>query len=423
MRVFLPPLAVAAMLCFVSPQVKAAETQNSFLATPNSTSKSGSHERRLTLDEALAAALERNPGLAAAKHEAAAGDGQVTQAGLMPNPSIDVSVDDTKKATRTTTALLSMPVELGGKRAARVSAAELSRDIARQDVHSARATLRAAVVTAFFDMAVAQEAVRVTEQNVDIASDALRLAERRVAAGKAPPLESGKAGVALANSRIEARAARAKLEDARRNLSVLWGENDPDFGYVTANIDALPTRETLDALRASLAESPFMQSGRIAVRLGEAQVAVEKSKRFPDITLSAGIARDNEAGRDKPQIGISIPLPLIDRNQGNVYAASMQAYKAKDTFRDLEARLTADLMRAVTQFDLALATAKDYRSSVLPGATQAYESARKGFEAGKFGFLEVLDAQRTLSDGNIAYLKVVATAYQARSEIDRLLGH
>ncbi len=86
-----------------------------------------------------------------------------------------------------------------------------------------------------------------------------------------------------------------------------------------------------------------------------------------------------------------------------MYAASMQAYKAKDTFRDLEARLTADLLRAVTQFDLALATAKDYRSSVLPGATQAYESARKGFEAGKFGFLGVLDAQPD-AQANIAYV-------------------
>jgi cobalt-zinc-cadmium efflux system outer membrane protein len=59
---------------------------------------------------------------------------------------------------------------------------------------------------------------------------------------------------------------------------------------------------------------------------------------------------------------------------------------------------------------------------VLPGATQAYEAARKGFEAGKFGFLEVLDAQRTLSDGNIAYLTVLASVYQASADIDRILG-
>ncbi|CAO3877571.1 MULTISPECIES: TolC family protein [Achromobacter] len=422
MRVFLPPLAVAALLFVGAAGAQGTEPSGAFLSNPAPTAPEGAAANRLTLAQAMEAALERNPALAAARHEANAADGQVTQAGLLPNPSLDVSVDDTQKATRTTTTMLSMPVELGGKRAARVAAAQLSRDIARQDEQGARATLRSAVVTAFFNVAVAQEAVRVTQVNVDIAASAQRLAERRVAAGKAPPLESGKAGVALANARIEARAAQAELLEARRSLAVLWGDNDPDFESVTASVGALPEREPLDDLRASLAQSPFMEAGRMAVDLGQAQLEVEKSKRYPDVTLSAGVARDNEAGRNKTQLGISIPLPLIDRNQGNVYTASMQAYKAKDTYRDLQASLTADLLRAVTQFDLAVSAARDYRESVIPGANQAYESARKGFEAGKFGFLEVLDAQRTFSEGNIAYLKVVASAYQAHSDIQRLLG-
>ena len=159
-----------------------------------------------------------------------------------------------------------------------------------------------------------------------------------------------------------------------------------------------------------------------AADLGRAQLEVEKSKRYPDITLSAGVARDNEAGRNKAQLGVSIPLPLFDRNQGNVYAATMQSYKAQDLYRELQASLTAELLQAVTRFDLAVGAARDYRSAVLPGAAQAYDAARKGFEAGKFGFLEVLDAQRTLSDGNIAYLTVLASVYQASADIDRILG-
>ncbi|CAM4258454.1 TolC family protein [Bordetella muralis] len=422
MRLLSPPLAIAALLLVTSTQAKEPAKLDSFLAKAAPIDTVSVDGRLLTLEQALSMALERNPMLAASKYEASAGDGLVTQAGLMPNPSLDIGVDDTQEATRTTTALLNMPIELGGKRAARVTAAELSRDIAKQDVNSARATLRASVIAAFFDLAVAQESVRVADDNVEIAASALRLAERRVAAGKAPPLESSKAGVAMANARIEARAAKENLLNARRNLAVLWGENDPKFDSVEADIDLLPARGTLDALRAELAGSPILQSGRMAVDLGQALIEVEKSKRYPDITVSVGVARDNEVGRNKPQIGISIPLPIIDRNQGNVYAASMQAYKARDTYRDLQARLTADLLKAVSQFDLAVAAARDYRGSVIPGASQAFESASKGFEAGKFGFLDVLDAQRTLSDANIAYLRVVASAYQAHSEIQRILG-
>nr|WP_315845488.1 TolC family protein [uncultured Achromobacter sp.] len=264
--------------------------------------------------------------------------------------------------------------------------------------------------------------MRVARSNTDIANSALRLAERRVAAGKAPPLESSKAQVELANARIEARAADAALEAARRKLGLLWGNAQPDFDRVDGKLDALPQRGSLDDLSAALSDAPLMQGGRLAVDLGRAQLEVEKSKRYPDITLSAGVARDNEAGRNKAQVGVSIPLPLFDRNQGNVYAATMQAYKAQDTYRELAARLTGDLLQAVSQFDLAVGAAREYRGAVLPGAAQAYDAARKGFEAGKFGFLEVLDAQRTLSQGNIAYLTALASAYQASAEIDRILG-
>ena len=153
--------------------------------------------RTLTLEQALANAYERSPLLSAARNEAAASEGQVTQAGAIPNPSIDVGIDDNRRTTRTTSTMLSMPVELGGKRAARVQAAGLARDIAQRDLSSARADLRAGVIAAFFDVAVAQETVRVSQGTIEIAENALRLADRRVAAGKAPPLESSKARVQL----------------------------------------------------------------------------------------------------------------------------------------------------------------------------------------------------------------------------------
>lgn len=410
------PLVVAAAF-FLSP----AWSQPGPAAAPPA-ARAASAAPALTLEQALATAYERSPLLAAARNEAAASEGQVTQAGVIPNPSLEVGIDDNRRATRTTTTALSMPVELGGKRGARIKAAGLARDIAQRDLSSARADLRAAVIAAFFDVAVAQETVRVSQGTVEIAQNALRLAERRVAAGKAPPLESSKARVELANARIDARAADAALDAARRKLGQLWGAPEPDFARVATDLRALPRREAIDDLRAALATSPRMEAGRLSVELGRAQLEVEKSKRYPDITLSAGVARDNEQGRNKAQFGVAIPLPLFDRNQGNVYSATMQSYKAQDLYRELESRLTADLLQSVSQFDLAANSVREYRATVLPGATEAYDSARKGFEAGKVSFLEVLDAQRTLSQGNIGYLNVLAGAYQAAADIDRILG-
>ncbi|WP_368931768.1 TolC family protein [Achromobacter xylosoxidans] len=416
MRLSPIPLALAAALCLTPAWAQPGP------ASPTPSPRATPAGQVLTLEQALATAYERSPLLAAARNEAASSEGQLTQAGVIPNPSIEVGIDDNRRTTRTTTTTLSMPVELGGKRAARVKAAGLARDIAQRDLSSARADLRAAVIAAFFDVAVAQETVRVSQGAVEIAQNALRLAERRVAAGKAPLLESSKARVELANSRIEARAADSALQAARRKLGQLWGAPQPDFAQVGADLGTLPRREAIDDLRAALATSPRMEAGRLSVEMGRAQLEVEKSKRYPDITLSAGVARDNEQGRNKAQFGVAIPLPLFDRNQGNVYSATMQSYKAQDMYRELESRLTADLLQSVSQFDLAANSAREYRATVLPGAAEAYDSARKGFEAGKVSFLEVLDAQRTLSQGNIGYLNVLASAYQASADIDRILG-
>ena len=264
--------------------------------------------------------------------------------------------------------------------------------------------------------------MRVAQENASIAQKALQLADKRVAAGKAPPLESNAARVELANARIDARAAEAALQVARRGLAVLWGEATPAFASVRGDIGQLPARGTLDELNAELARSPRLQAGKLAVDLGAARLEVEKSKRYPDITLSTGVARDYEAKRNKVQFGVGIPLPLFDRNQGNVYAATMRSYKARDQYRDLEARLSAELLQSVSQFDLAAGAANDYRATVLPSARRAYDSALKGFEAGKVGYLQVLDAQRTRSQAELGYLSTLTNAYQAWANIDRLIG-
>ncbi|WP_249292649.1 TolC family protein, partial [Achromobacter ruhlandii] len=111
----------------------------------------------LTLEQALAAAYERSPLLAAARNEAAASEGQVTQAGVIPNPSLEVGIDDNRRSTRTTTTALSMPVELGGKRGARITAAGLARERARRDLSRARVHLPDAANAAVFAVGASQQ--------------------------------------------------------------------------------------------------------------------------------------------------------------------------------------------------------------------------------------------------------------------------
>ena len=121
-------------------------------------------------------------------------------------------------------------------------------------------------------------------------------------------------------------------------------------------------------------------------------------------------------------VGVSIPLPFFDRNQGNVYEASMLAYKSRDDYRALKIRLQTQLQQSASQFDMAKSTSARLASDILPKAETAFERAKKGFEAGKFGFTEVLDAQRTLFQARVRHLSALSDAYQALAQIDRILG-
>ena len=139
----------------------------------------------LTLAAAIDLALTANPELSAAANELQAVEGAVIQAGVLPNPDISSTVEDTQnKATRTTTVQINQMIELGGKRAARIASAERGRDVAAAELAAKRQEVRASVVGAFFDVLVAQERVLQAEDLLGLAKRATQAASRRVTAGK-----------------------------------------------------------------------------------------------------------------------------------------------------------------------------------------------------------------------------------------------
>jgi cobalt-zinc-cadmium efflux system outer membrane protein len=376
----------------------------------------------LTLDRALELASSRSLAVSAAQREVDATDGALRQAGTLRNPEFNASVEDTRRETRTTTATVDFPLELGGKRAARVGAAERQKELAQAELSSARAQVRAAVVQAFFGALVAQEKVKLTANSAELATRGAEAVGKRVAAGKVSPVDETRARVDQANAQLESAEASAELMAARQALAALWGEAELQFTDVQGDVELVPARGSVAELAKELDASPTLVSSRIEVDRRKALVDIERSKQYPDLTLSVGAKRDNEIGRTQAVVGISIPLPLFDRNQGAVYEASRRADKAGDEFQAARIRLLTELQRASSQLTVARASAQTLKATVLPAAQQAYESATKGFEAGKFGFLDVIDAQRSLLQARARYLTALSTSHQAVTAIDRLLG-
>ncbi len=377
---------------------------------------------RLTLAAALELAYNANPEIAIARREVEAIEGTVQQAGLIPNPELSTLVEDTKRETRTTTVQINQVIELGGKRGARINAAERGRDFALMELTAKQADIRAKVISAFYDVLIGQERYRLAEGSVELAKRATSIASRRVLSGKISPVEETRARVAESGIRVELAQAANELESARRQLAATWGGVGSRLEVVENTESDLPTVWPLPELTQRLQQSPILLRAKIEVERRKAMAEVERSRRIPDVTVTLGAKRDEQMGRNQAVIGLSIPIPVFDRNQGNVLESLRRTDKARDELVATEVNLNMELGQAHGRLNMSRVEAELIKTEILPGAQSNYDATTKGFELGKFSFLEVLDAQRTFFQAKAQYLRSLAETYRAATDIDRLLG-
>jgi cobalt-zinc-cadmium efflux system outer membrane protein len=371
----------------------------------------------LVLRDAVALALLQNPALAAFAWETRAREARMLQADRPPNPGVSVLFEDlgarqfaggslNEPIQTQATFQLSQLIELGGKRAARVDLATRNRDLAAWDYEAARIDVLTDVSRAFTDVLAAQESVAL-----------------RVEAGVVSPIEETRAGVALGTVQVELARARRTLEASRIRLALLWGSRTPAFSAAEGNLTQEPAPlPSMDTLIARLQQNPELARWAAEQSQREAAVRVERSKAVPDVTLTGGYRRFTDVDANAFVVGASISLPLFDKNRGAIQESELRLAKTHEERRAAEARVGAALATAYA----ALATAHDevttLGSTVLPGSQQAFEAVSEGYRLGRFGYLDVLESQRTLVAAGSQYLRALSDYYKAVAAVERLIG-
>lgn len=379
--------------------------------------------KALSLSDSLSLALQANPDIAVAIREREAITGAKVQAATRPNPYVSTSIQDTRSATRQIFLQLNQEVELGGKRTARMEAADAFYSKADAELATKQAEIHANVVLAFYEVLVAQERVTLARSSVEIAESALDAASKRVKAGKSSPVEQTKSTVAAASVKIELVQAMTQLTNSRKRLAALWGDNAPSFERAAGEVTRIPEVSTLDQLQALIDNSPSIKSAKLEIHTREAVTKVERSKAAPNITLSAGVLNNQElGGLNQALLGLSIPIPIFDRNQGNVQEAVSRKYKAEDELVALKNKMQTNLVTQYERLNAARQATLSLQTDVLPNAQSAFDAANRGFSLGKFNFLDVLDAQRTLYQAKSQYINALLEAHQSIAEIERTLG-
>ena len=379
----------------------------------------------LTMDQALQTALTNNPELAAAQWEMGIAQGDRQQAGLIPNPELSWEVEDTRRNSRTTTFMISQPIEMGGKRGARVEVASRAQDAAGIELERKRNALRADVIQAYYSSSTAQQRVLLSRQSLELAERGLRIAQGRIKSGKSSPVEGTRAEVELSQVRLELKRAQRDEANAYQQLAQVMGAPLPAFvsvGDPSQSMPAVPAVPERSLLLDRIGDTAELRLAKLQIEQREASLGLEKAQRIPDLTVSVGSQYDQQERERVNVVGLSMPIPLFNRNQGNVLAAARRADQARDLRNASELRLRTEIQTTLDQWMTANTEVVSFNQTILPAAQSAVDTATRGFEMGKFNFLDVLDAQRTLISARTQYIQAIAETTDAWVRIERIFG-
>ena len=384
-------------------------------------------EPKLTLDQAIALAIDNSPDMKGADAVYGMAKGERRQAGALLNPSIGFEAENiagtgayggTDNAELTLG--LNQQIQVGGKRSARIRAADTGAVLARYGQSTAKLDLIRNVEMAFADAVAAQEQSVIAQEQAKLAKDVYITVNKRVSAAAEPVVQRNKAKILLANAELAAERAKSQKDASLKVLSALWNNvklpsllstegfykaNKPEFG-----------KDMEDLLK----DTPDYRQQTAHVEQAKSLFDLEKANAIPDPTISFSV-RDFRSTNDQALIiGVSLPLPVFNMNKGNIEKAHYQSVKA-DTDRQ---RLLLDGQSALAEqgqiLQNAWLTASRIKTDILPEAQEAFRQAQRGYNAGKFAYLEVLDAQRTLTDTRIAYIQALRDDHVSHAQVERL---
>ena len=386
----------------------------------------------VSLRDVVELTLAQSPELLAYDAGRTEAEARRQQAGRLPNPVLTTMVEDVAGSDSSldvaaviqpqTTVQLSQLIELGGKRAARLRLAGLDRDIATWNYEAARLDVLARVTSAFVGVLASQQAVAHTVEALGVARQVRDTVGARVAAGVVSPIAETRADVLVATAQIEVDRARRTLEARRVELATLWGSPVAAFTAVTGDLEMRPDVPPLAVLQAAAESNPDVARWSTEIERRRAATTVARAAQVPDLEVTAGYRRFTSVDSHAFVVGATIPLPLFDRNRDGVRAAEAAVERTAQTGRAVQLQLRARLAEAYRTLISANDDATTLRSQIVPGARAVFDAVREGYELGRFGLMDVLDAQRALVDANGRYLEALASVHHAVATVERLVG-
>jgi outer membrane protein, heavy metal efflux system len=383
----------------------------------------------LSLTEALSRTMAKSPALAAFTLEIKAREYEALQAGLRPNPELSSEIENVAGSgdfsgtdSVETTLRLSQRIELGDKRSLRRAVGTLDQGLAVEEYQIALLEVLAQTRERFVAVLAARMRVRLADEQAELAAAVLQTIEIRIADGKSAAIEGARFQTLFAEAQLRRERMRQELAVARQTLSASWDSEVVDFSMVQGELEILTPLPDWQEIATLLRKSPQLSLREKVEERSRQALVLERANRLPDLTVSLGARNLQETNDNALVAEVSIPLTIFDRNQGAIGAARTRVSKAREEKRNAYLRIRTALAETWQQLRSARHEVETLRDQILPTSQKTFEAVSYGYRAGKFGYLEVLDAQRTLFDTKGRYIDALARYHLASSDLERLLG-
>jgi len=382
----------------------------------------------LTLDAAILFALANNPDLRASVARVDAASGRAQQAGKWSNPELELSAEDWpvnqgngfSDAKQLIGISQSLPYPGKKKLDRRIGGAGVKLSGAELDVR--RTEIVRDVKAGFYRVLAAERMVEVSGKLVNVAESAATTARKRVEVGDAAYQEQLRAEVQLEQARTERAERQRELATARQVLASLLGRPELKASRLIGALMEGPNEALVNAQKDDwLPRHPSAVAARANVERAELEARRARLEKYPDVKLGAAGGRIGATDEPIVQLGLSIPLPVLDRGKGRERAASANVDLATAERLAVEQQLQREWANARERYRTATEQVARYRERILPKVEEALRLVRTGFEQGKFGFIDLVDTQRTDAEAHLAYQERLLELNIAQAELEALI--
>ena len=376
-----------------------------------------------TLADLVQLGLDRNPRQAQVALAIDAARGRALQAGLYPNPTVSATFDELGdrqgRGGTNTVPLLSQEIVTGGKLTLSRAVAERDVDQATLSLAARRAELLASIRSAYYDVLTLQRRVEILGQLRVLTEQSVGHTRRLAEAKQATRLDVVQLEVQAEQVRADAEAAERELPGAFRRLAAVAGDRDLAQAPLAGTLeDPLPDYE-LDRLRQFiLGIHPEVRSATIGIERARLAALRAQAEVVPNVTVSGGYVRQNQNRSNDFTVGVSLPIPVWNRNQGNILAAQAHLGEATKEVTRVENDLTERIATAHRDY----AAARRRAERLVEVRTKAEEAFRLIAEEKNFNFTTVqrLVAQQAVTQATLEQVKALGDAWRAASVLSGL---